>query len=152
MFWCLSSVVFSGYSGFLPSFISYWPQPMKNKAIINVICAQSVAHDLLMTAPSPFEHTQWRQFTVQWGNWAKSQITPFRVIISDYCYTYIIIESIDWYIYKCLRVKPWHQKPASTVYTCWPTLLTISSQLTFCAIKSFSACKSCTSVIFMSSE
>ena len=87
IFWCRSSGVFSGCSGFLPSFIGYWFSQW-NKAKINAMstlskliaelslhtkwytagCTWWVLDVLYVIAPGPLERMCWRQFAVQWGD------------------------------------------------------------------------------------
>ena len=106
IFWSSLPGVFSGYSGFLPSFIGLMVQPIKwssNKYAIStlsnliaelslhtkwqvtwhlhVISAWCVARDLHTTAPGPFECTCWRQFTALWGDCKKSRIAPLNANI-----------------------------------------------------------------------
>ena len=102
IFWSLSSGVFAGYSGFLPSFTGWsfknkteikWMQlntiKLRSWAIhsyhvaldmLHVMSAQCVAHDLHTIAPWPLERTCWRQFAALWGDCKRSWIVPFSAI------------------------------------------------------------------------
>ena len=105
IFWSSSPGVFSGHSGFLPSFIGLMIQPTKSAQInaistlsnliaelslrtkwhatwhLHVISVQCVAGDLHMIVPRPLERACWRQFRVLWGDCKKSQIAPLNAII-----------------------------------------------------------------------
>ena len=104
IFLSLSPGVFSGYSSFLPSFISLMIQPTKKAQInvisplsnliaelslrtkwhvtwhLHVISARCVAHYLHTIAPGPLERACWRQFAALWGYCKKSRIAPLSAI------------------------------------------------------------------------
>ena len=62
--------------------INSWVVPLYHVAhMLYVISAWCVACDLHTISPWPLEHTFWRQLAVQWGDWKKSWIAPFTVII-----------------------------------------------------------------------
>ena len=104
IFWSSLPGVFSGHSGFLPSFISLMIQPTK-KAQINVISplsnliaelslrtkwhvawhlhmisARCVIRYLHTIAPGPLVRVCWRQFAALWGYCKKSRIAPLSAI------------------------------------------------------------------------
>ena len=100
--WSSSPGVFSGYSGFLPSFISYWFKSIKKNQInaistlsnlisfvplgtlhnmLHMISARCVARDLHTIAPGPLERTCRRVFAAQWRHCKKSRFSPLNVII-----------------------------------------------------------------------